>query len=145
MVGHVQSVLSIFWRQARRPLDSARERPVRRREWGLPHLGEFIHQPRRLGLVGLVVHKGDDPLAGQDHARQSWPVLQGHGNFRGCVDHILQAGTFNNLGKVARCNVVRISHEDGDHIVRMLPDPLRHGSQIRLESSHVEQITVAVA
>lgn len=64
MVGHVQSVLRIFWRQARRPLNSARERSVRGREWGLPHLGEFIHQPWRLGLVGLVVQKGDDPLAG---------------------------------------------------------------------------------
>lgn len=145
MVGHVQPVLCIGRRQTRRPLNGTREVPVSGRERRLPHLGEFVHEPWCFGLVGLVVHKNDRPLAGKNHARQGWPVFQGHGNLGRRVDQILQSGALNGLGEVAWCNVVKIADEDADHIVRVCFDPLRNRGQIVLQRTHVEEVAVGVA
>lgn len=108
VVGHIQPVHSIMRRQIGGPLHSTGEGAVGRREGGLPQLGELIHEPRNFSLVGLIVQEDDGPLARENHARKSGPIVKSHRDLGRGVDEIFQARILDGSREVSGVDIIAI-------------------------------------
>ena len=145
VVGHVHAIVRVLRAQPGRPLHGAGEVGVGGRKRRLPHLGELVHQPRIGGLVGLVVHKDDGALAGQDHAGQGGPIAQRHGDLGRRVHVVDQTGALDDRREVSGRHVVVITNQNGHYVVWMGAQPLGDGDEIVLQGPNIQQFTGGVA
>lgn len=116
VVRHVQVGFRVGIAEVGRALGGAREGAVGGIEGRFPHLAEFVEDPWVCGLVGVVVHEDHDALSAQDHAGERGPVVERHGDLRGDVGVVLEAGLFEEGYVVVDFGVVAVSEEDGDYV-----------------------------
>lgn len=116
-----------------------------RAERRLPHVGELIEDIRDLGLIGIVVHKDNDTLLGEDELGEGWPVVQTHGDIWWLVKIWTQSAVLEGCSVVTYFHVVGVYDQEGDYIVGIRFDPCRDGFELALIGAGVQEGTGRVA
>jgi len=115
-------------------LDGAGEVVVLRRERSLPHVCKLVKDIWYSGLVGVVVHEGDNTLAAQDHLGQSWPIVEMHGHLGRDVEIWNDSRGLESRDEVLHSNrgIVAVDNEKSDDVERVALDPLQYCFQLGL-------------
>ena len=96
-------------------------------------------------MVGVIVHKYDDTLLGQDHRAEGRPGRDVHGYLRWNVGVLVEAGRLERRCVVTHSNKVAVAYQESHHVVRVGVNPGIDIGKVLFGGTGVEKVARGVA
>ena len=108
-------------------------------------MGELVEDIGVFDLVCVVIHEDNDALLGQNHFRESRPLVEAHRNVRRLVQVVGQIRLLENLTVVSRLNEIAVDNEECHDIIGVVADPGGHLVEFADVSASVQKLARSVA
>ena len=108
-------------------------------------MGKLVKDVGIFDLICVVIHEDNDALLGQDHFRESRPLVEAHRNVWRLIQVIGQVRLLEDLTVVSWLNKIAVDNEKCHNIIGVVADPIAHFVELFEVGASVQKLARSVA